>query len=236
MARLAVTRACKSCGNATAAATAAIIIMYSAFGRLSTIAKCASRLTPCVVIPRFLTGDSRVESIEDELKLLREAVRAAFAGAEFPGDRPGDIVEDIFGERERLAPLFLGKKWEDWLDNPLGMFAPHPFCGGLSFMDPDAFRYYLPVLLMACTAQRKQSPNLVAELVRILIRPEDESRQFWYGWAIGKMTKPQHLAVIQALDFLDNHYAPHSEAFHKDIGRARHSIRYYLTPHSEPAS
>lgn len=177
-------------------------------------------------------------SLKEDLATLKAEIQTAFAGARFPGDRPEDLVEiSTPSESDRLAPLFAGKKWEDWVDNPLGMFAPYPFCGGLSFMDPEAFRYYLPVLLLACTVQRNQCPNLDDELVRILIRPKDEYRQHWYGWAIGKLTKPQLLAVLQALDFIDKYGGPSGSAgeeFHAEIVRVRFSLSYYLTSHDKP--
>ncbi len=178
-----------------------------------------------------------MESIDHELSLLKDAVKAAFAGTKFHGKHPENIVNDIFGERERLAPLFLGKKWEDWVDNPLGMFAPHPFCGGLLFMDPDAFRYYLPVLLLACTAQRNQCPNLDDELIRMLTRPEDEHRQFWHECVVGELTKPQLLAVLQALEFIDKHGGPSGPPagdFHAYIARASNSVSHFLKSHEEP--
>lgn len=175
-----------------------------------------------------------MSEIDDERESVKKAIEAAFADARFPGSRPEDLVQyTIPPERERLAPLFVGKRWEEWKDRPMEMFDPQKFSGGLIFLEPEAFRYYLPVFLLAGLLQRKESANLLDEVIYNLIRRDSEGGG-WHSIAIGEMTESQIRATLQALDFFDKHHAPHAPWFHEEIARARDSVSNFLNPHEEP--
>jgi hypothetical protein len=78
----------------------------------------------------------------DEMRKLAEQVRAAFADVPYPGD--GNIVPGGPGawEPDAIAEVLRGKDWRDLsgIDFEYGS-AP-------SFLTPEAFRYYLPALLL----------------------------------------------------------------------------------------
>lgn len=172
--------------------------------------------------------------IDEERESIKKAIEAAFADSRFPGSRPEDLVQyTIPPERERLAPLFAGKRWEDWKSRPMEMFDPHKFSGGLLFLEPEAFRYYLPVFLLAGLLQRKESANLLDEVVSNLIRRDSDGGAVWYSIAIGEMTESQLRATLQALDYFDKYHAPHAPWFHKEIAQARFSISHHLPPHDK---
>jgi hypothetical protein len=169
--------------------------------------------------------------IDDELDSVKKAIEAAFADARFPGSRPEDLVQyTIPPERERLAPLFAGKRWEDWKDRPMEMFNPHKFSGGLIFLEPEAFRYYLPVFLLAGLSQPEEAGNVLSETIHLLSRADSDSGKVWCSMMLEEMTQPQLLATIGALDYFDGKYGSFNPAFHNEIERARASLRSFLRP------
>lgn len=168
---------------------------------------------------------------EKDLTALRAAIESAFRGVSYACNRPEDLViASTPSEYPSLAPIFKDKKWEDWKDRPHEMIPPGMYTGCLSFLQPDAFRYFLPIFLLAGSSDLQQTGNWFGDALDLMVRPKDESQRWWYDEVFGKLTQEQLLAVNQTIDFLDKHYAWEGSAFHDQLGSIRFSLSHYLTP------
>ena len=172
-----------------------------------------------------------MSEIDGEQHSVKAAIVTAFTNNRFPGSQPEQLIgETVPSERERLAPFFAGKRWEDWIDRPLDMFKPRPFPGGLIFLEPRAFQYYLPVFLLAGLIQPDEAGNVLSETVRLLSRDDSDWGKMWCSTMLKEMTQPQLLATLKALDYFDGEYGSFNPSFHEDIERARTSLTRFLRP------
>jgi hypothetical protein len=81
---------------------------------------------------------------------LIERIERAFAHLPYPGDNrivahsyPG-LADDNISEEGRIAAVFRGKHWKDLTLGDLARYS-----ATLSFLSPEAYRFYLPAYLLA---------------------------------------------------------------------------------------
>jgi uncharacterized protein DUF6714 len=101
----------------------------------------------------------------------------ADAWADVPMPAPAAVSYDASGrhlECNMVAEFFAGRRWTDITLGQLQNQYPGDPSACLSFMSPEAFRYYLPVY-MAIAIDRHESSDLAAEAAVAALTPSEDA-------------------------------------------------------------
>ncbi len=146
-----------------------------------------------------MTDDEKIVAA----RALQDRIEAAFRDVPYPGDEHISTCPEGGGpaeDYEEIAAAFVGKKWQDWKDSPLSLIgAPDT---ALSFLDPAAFRYYLPLFLIAATRYYERA-NLIPDKVVYAFMPDREfGTEDWGHRRLALLTLEQFETVKACLEFL----------------------------------
>jgi hypothetical protein len=148
--------------------------------------------------------------------LNRDAVRrrivAAFAAARYPGD--DNIGYDKTGEHlecKQVADYFRGTRWQD-VDlaflRKYGERADASAC--LTFMSPEAFRYYLPAFLLVVAESFDEADLLVQTVVSSITPRRDQSNRALVEFVRKRLegfTSEQREAIRLFLEYMKREHA-----------------------------
>lgn len=129
---------------------------------------------------------------QEELKNL---IKVSFADTQYPAGKLTDTYDD-----EGATELFSGTRWQD--QNP-DILQKH--YATLHFLEPDAFRYFLPAFMLA-VLEDTESPGNIAHTIAFSFgkpEPDWESR---YTKRIAKFSPIEKQAILQFMDFLYEKY------------------------------
>ena len=110
---------------------------------------------------------------------VRDRINAAFANARYPGD--DNIGYDKTGEHlecKQVADHFRGTSWQDVDLAFLRKYGEHADVSvALTFMSPEAFRYYLPAFLLVVAERFGEADLLVKTVISSLTPRRDQSNR-----------------------------------------------------------
>lgn len=89
-------------------------------------------------------------------KDLIAEIEAVFADTPHPGKADSDLVTHFCPECLEVAERFRNIRWQDWKDRPLDLIR----YGDLSFLSPAAFRYVIPLYMLATLKSYEQADVL----------------------------------------------------------------------------
>lgn len=107
------------------------------------------------------------------------------------------------------------------------MFKPHAYSGGLIFLQPDAFRYYLPIFLLAGLLHPREGGNILSDAFHLL---GSDNPDWGRAMVFEEMTRPQLLAVLRMIDYLDRRYGSYQPLYREELGRIRSFLNRCLIP------
>ncbi|MBY0312187.1 MAG: hypothetical protein K2W85_08965 [Phycisphaerales bacterium] len=98
-----------------------------------------------------MTGTAK--HIQRERQAVEAQIREAFRGVTRDGGVSWreSMVIDGYGsslDQEQARALDTERRWEDLVEDPAWIHEPHE--GGLTFLDPIGFRYYIAPLMIRC--------------------------------------------------------------------------------------
>jgi hypothetical protein len=131
--------------------------------------------------------------LEQEKRLLREAIGAAFQDVPYPGDDNIGSSKTWYEAVDHETWL-KGKRWQD-----LDLRDIQGHGGSLYFLSREAVPYYLPAFLLACL---EPEPDRTKEsLLGALTRPTDDPRRdALFMERIGNLTPAQRAVVRRYLE------------------------------------
>ncbi len=173
---------------------------------------------------------------DDVLKAIEEAFRAA----PHPGDEHfAGQVSQCPSEYSYVADYFKGKHWKDITLDGLQKDYPGPHDACLSFMSPEAFRFYLPSYMVIAITEEGSGDTATEAAVNALRPPKldphlyelantvgdpaanpftpvaVERRKVWWERRVSGFTTAQQQAIVVFLDYLiarwkgDPKFGPH---------------------------
>lgn len=132
----------------------------------------------------------------------KSIINEAFGDAQYPGDE--NLAGNDTGYEDEYAYVrkyFKGKRWQDvdlkWFEEEYP--GPHNAC--LSFMSPQAFRYYLPAYMMIAidNYETSDADNVVVSA----LEPEiSETLREWHRERISGFTLKQKEAIVTFFHYL----------------------------------
>jgi len=139
----------------------------------------------------------------DKLKAL---IADAWADGQYPGDDA--ISYDKSGyhlECKQVADFFRRKHWKD-ITLPVLCTYRGDASACLSFMSPEACRFYLPAYMLIAIDNHDEA-DVVAESAWSMLLPKDDPSlaDYWRERAAGFSPK-QRKAIVSFLRFLQQHY------------------------------
>ncbi|NNN06967.1 MAG: hypothetical protein HKL90_13810 [Elusimicrobia bacterium] len=147
-------------------------------------------------------------------RALQDRIEAAFRGVPYPGDENISTCPEGGGpaeDYEEIAAAFAGKKWQDWKDSPLSLVgAPDT---ALSFLDPTAFRYYLPLFLISATRYYEKANLIPGSVVTAFMPGKEAGTKRWGDKRLALLSLEQLKTVKACLGFLKS---AHGEDFLDD--------------------
>jgi hypothetical protein len=109
---------------------------------------------------------------------VRRRINAAFANARYPGD--DNIGYDKTGQNlecKQIAEHFRGMSWPDVDLAFLREYGEHADASAcLTFMSPEAFRYYLPAFLLVLVENFQEADVLVETVISSITPRRDQSK------------------------------------------------------------
>jgi hypothetical protein len=132
---------------------------------------------------------------------LRQLIETAFAAVPYPGDE--DLIEHHCPECEDFSRHFRGKRWMDFKDDPLALLGVR-YQEAFAFFTPRAFRYYLPLGMLAVVGLYEHADLLPQSLV-LHLSPTPHNRG-WHEARLSLLSMPQLHAVGSFLVFLQSCY------------------------------
>ncbi len=135
---------------------------------------------------------------------LQQRVKSAFALATYPGD---DQLVVVTGgahlECEQIRAAFQGKRWQHL---PLKFLRYH--ASSLSFLTPEAFRYYLPAFLLAALQSYKKADMVPFSLVFHLTPPaEGDPERSRFDQVVTGLTQEQKVVIATFLQYMLEEHA-----------------------------
>lgn len=132
-----------------------------------------------------------------------DVIHAAFQDMRYPGDEhlswktPQCPSEYLY-----VADYFKGKHWKDITLDGLRKDYPGPHDACLSFMSPEAFRFYLPSYMVIAVTEDTSDDNTV-DSAEYALTPPKADLQTWWEQRIMGLTQAQQQAIIVFLEYLD---------------------------------
>lgn len=135
--------------------------------------------------------------VQDRVR-LRWEIEEAFAAVPYPGDDA--IVSHGCWECDEAASAFKGKRWQDYADRPLALVGP-PNRDALPLLTPQAFRYYLPLALLAAVDLYKEADILTDSIIFALLPEQTKSDA-----RLSLLAEPELRALLSFLEYLRKHH------------------------------
>lgn len=133
---------------------------------------------------------------------LRKLIEGAFAVVPYPGD--DDLVEPHCPECKALTEAFKGKRWTNYKDHPLALLGvDHQ--EAFAFFTPRAFRYYLPLAMLAIVDLYEETDLLPQSLIMHL-SPSPTGHE-WHDARLSPLTPAELRAVATFLRFLHEYHS-----------------------------
>jgi len=126
---------------------------------------------------------------------LKSTIRRAFADTPYPSGKLTDTYDD-----EGVSEYFAGKKWEN-----LNVADLRRHYVALSFLEPQAFRYFLPAFMLGELSDPETADLIGESIVFHFARPE----AFWvetYEKRIALFTKMEKEAIMHFMDYMQSTY------------------------------
>ncbi len=171
-------------------------------------------------------------------RALQDRIEAAFLDVPYPGDENISTCPEGGGpaqDYEEIAEAFIGKKWQDWKDSPLSLIgAPEIEQGALAFLDPGAFRYYLPLFLIAATRYYEQANLIPGNVVTAFMPGKEEGTRSLRDERFPLLTLEQFETVKACLGFMKSAYG--AEFLDDEIDLAIRNIDREISRRAQGAS
>lgn len=139
---------------------------------------------------------------------------------------PSQISDSETGkylECDQIAQFFSGKRWEEVSWQELCKYkGDRSAC--LSFMSPDAYRYYLASYMMVALNNYAEADVSADSAWYSLIPPTDSGLNHYWAARVSGFTKDQKNAILLFLQFMLD---AHSEDFPFDIAGRREAIQHW---------
>ncbi len=163
-----------------------------------------------------VTGQKKIEAIKREIE-------RSFASVPYPGDENITRLDQDTpsgqpyhcDECEEIALLLRNKKWQEWKNNPVELIRPPSDQGIPALLTPEAFQYYLPLILLASLTQYEKANLLPGNLITIFA-PAKENLKNYQTERIKLLTKDQLACVLTCLRFLSQEHGKDFPGFNLD--------------------
>jgi hypothetical protein len=136
-------------------------------------------------------------TLDPDQSSLRQLVETAFSSVPYPGDE--DLIDAHCPECEDFARHFRGKRWRDFKDDPLALIGID-YQEAFAFFTPRAFRFYLPLGILAVVDFYDKADLLPQTLVLHLSPSRGDP--YWHESRLSLLSPAQLRVVAAFLGFL----------------------------------
>ena len=113
----------------------------------------------------------------------------------------------VSSEYSYVADYFKGKHWKDITLPRLRDDYPGPHDACLSFMSPEAFRFYLPAYMVITINDYKEADTAGDAAMFAVTPPADRSLVPWWQERISGFNAKQRSAIRSFLEYVDEKHA-----------------------------
>ena len=152
---------------------------------------------------------------------LRRMIADAFAGTAYPGDAHIAQNLECCDECRYTDDFFRGQGWQELAQG--GERLPTGW-GGLSFLTPEAWRFYLPAYLLAVLrdGQDDDAARDAAGSVMYLLTPPGPDLKDYFQERVGGLSAAQRRAIAAFVDYQCRTYPEEYEDERPDLVRFWH--------------
>lgn len=142
---------------------------------------------------------------DEAAEALREEIEAAFGDIPYPGD---DNLYHHFDPSEcaHIRRIFTGKRWVEFKDRPMQVW-DDGYRMVLPFLSAGAFCHFLPLFMLACVFNFKETNPMGADLIMMLTRKDDDvGFSADYDSNLMPLSRRQLDVVLAFLRFMDRRH------------------------------